>query len=135
VRFQAGLELPLLHFGLWLMAGMRRAGMAGNWARYAGVLKKLSDAFARFGSDAGAMHVEIEGIGKDGRDVRRHWALIAKDGDGPYVPTLASAILVSKLARDQIEYRGACPCMGLLTLKDFSDAMSGLAITMETIQA
>jgi saccharopine dehydrogenase-like NADP-dependent oxidoreductase len=134
VRFQAGLELPLLHFGLWLMAGMRRAGIVGSWARYANVLKKLSDWFIGFGSDASAMHVEIEGIHQDGREVRRRWTLIAKDGDGPYVPTLASAILVSKLARDKIQYRGACPCMGLLTLADFSDAMSGLAITMETTQ-
>jgi len=43
---------------------------------------------------------------------------------------LASAALVSKLARDQIGQRGACPCVGLLNLRDFSNAMAGLAITM-----
>lgn len=130
VRFQAGLELPLLHFGLWLMAGMRRAGMIKNWSRYAAALKKLSDLFIRFGSDAGAMHVEVDGVGQDGLRKRRRWMLIAENGDGPYVPTLASAALVSKLARDQIEQRGACPCVGLLNLRDFSNAMAGLAITM-----
>lgn len=130
VQFQAGLELPLLHFGLWLMAGMRRAGMVKDWSRYATALKKLSDLFIRFGSDAGAMHVEVGGVGQDGVRKRRRWMLIAENGDGPYVPTLASAVLASKLARNQIEQRGAFPCVGLLNLKDFSNAMSGLAITM-----
>lgn len=132
VRFQAGLELPFLHFGLWLMAGMRRAGMVRNWSGYATILKKLSDMFIRFGSDAGAMHVEVDGIAQGGLRKRRRWTLIAENGDGPYVPTLASAALVSKLARKQIEQRGACSCVGLLKLTDFIDSMSGLAITMET---
>jgi saccharopine dehydrogenase-like NADP-dependent oxidoreductase len=130
VRFQAGLELPFLHFGLWLMAGMRRAGMVKNWSSHATALKKLGDLFIRFGSDAGAMHVEVDGMGHDGLRKQRRWMLIAEDGDGPYVPTLASAALVGKLARNQIRQRGACPCVGLLDLQDFSNAMSGLTIAM-----
>jgi len=132
VSFGAGLELPLLHFGTWLMAGMRRAGLVQNWSRHALSLKKLSDLFIRFGSDAGAMHVELDGIGIDGTKQRRRWTLIAASGDGPYVPVLASAILASKLARNQITCRGALPCIGILRLADFRDALCGLAITTET---
>jgi hypothetical protein len=134
VTFGAGLELPFLHFGVWLMAGMRRARIVKDWSRHAVLLKKLSDWFIGFGSDAGAMHVELEGLGKDGVAKRRLWTLIAAQGDGPYVPTLAGAILVWKLARDKIGQRGACPCVGLLTLEDFLRAMSGLAITTETTE-
>jgi hypothetical protein len=134
VSFQAGLELPLLHFALWWMAILRRAGVVEDWSRYAVPLKKLGDLFIRFGSDAGAMHVEIDGLGRDGLAKRRRWVLIASNGHGPYVPTLASAALVSKLARNQIERKGACPCVGLLSFNDFRDSMSGLAITMETLE-
>ncbi|PFH10401.1 saccharopine dehydrogenase-like protein [Collimonas sp. PA-H2] len=132
ISFGAGLELPVLHFGVWLMAGMRRLGLVHNWSRYAAMLKRLSDLFIRFGSDAGAMHVEVTGVGADGTQQHRRWTLIAAEGDGPYVPTLASAALVGKLARRLIDRRGACPCIGMLTLQDFSAAMQGLAITTET---
>lgn len=132
VSFRAGLELPLLHFGVWLMSNMRRAGLVYNWSRHALILKKISDFFIRFGSDTGVMHVEVEGLGTDGEKQRRRWTLIAEKGDGPYVPTLASAALVSKLARHQISHRGAFPCLGILKLADFLDVMRGLAITTET---
>ena len=68
----------------------------------------------------------------DGRPLRRCWTLVALDGDGPFGPTLASAALVAKLARGELAFRGATPCVGLLTVHDFLDAAKGLAITMET---
>ena len=132
VTFRGGLELRWLHFGSWLMAAMRRAGLVRNWSRYSVQLKSASDLFIRFGTDAGAMHVELDGIGKSGAPLRRCWTLVATKGDGPYVPTLASAALVGKLARGEIAFRGACPCVGLLTVQDFIDAMHGLAITTGT---
>lgn len=131
VTFRAGLELPFLHFGVWLMAGIRRIGLVRNWARYASLLKSLSDLFIRFGSAAGAMHVELEGVGKDGVERRCRWTLIAEKGDGPYVPTLAGAALASKLARNEIHQVGAHPCIGMLSLEDFEKSMSGLSIAME----
>jgi saccharopine dehydrogenase-like NADP-dependent oxidoreductase len=132
VTFRGGLELRWLHFGSWLMAAMRRAGLVRNWSRYSVQLKAISDLFLRFGTDAGAMHVELKGIGKDGAALRCCWTLVATRGDGPYVPTLASAALVGKLARGAIAFRGACPCIGLLTVQDFIDVTDGLAITTET---
>lgn len=132
VTFRGGLELRWLHFGSWLMAAMRRAGLVRNWSRYSVQLKSFSDLFIRFGTDAGAMHVELDGIGIGGAPLRRCWTLVATKGDGPYVPTLASAALVGKLARGEIAFRGACPCVGLLTVQDFIDAMHGLAITTGT---
>jgi saccharopine dehydrogenase-like NADP-dependent oxidoreductase len=132
VTFRGGMELRWLHFGSWLMAAMRRAGLVQNWSRYSVQLKTISDWFIRFGTNAGAMHVELDGIGKDGAPLRRCWTLVATEGDGLYVPTLASAALAGKLARGEIGFRGACPCVGLLTLQDFIDAMHGLAITTST---
>ncbi|MDB5935968.1 MAG: Saccharopine dehydrogenase [Massilia sp.] len=134
VSFRGGTELRLLHFGAWIMAAMRRAGLVRDWSRYSIELKALSDLFIRFGTDAGAMHVELTGMGQSGEPLRRCWTLVALDGDGPFVPTLASAALVGKVARGQLAFRGAGPCVGLLTVQDFLDAAKGLAITTETNQ-
>ena len=53
LRFRAGLELPLLHLGLYALSGLTRAGVVKNWAPYAKPLKAISEWFFRFGSDGG----------------------------------------------------------------------------------
>ena len=60
--------------------------------------------------------------------VRLRWTLLALDGDGPYVPTLASIILARKLARGELARVGATPCFELFTLEDFTRALGDLAI-------
>jgi saccharopine dehydrogenase-like NADP-dependent oxidoreductase len=128
IDFRAGLELPLLHLGMSAMALCKRLGLVRDWSRYALPLKKLSDSLRRFGSDAGAMHVEVRGEDLTGASVQRTWILVARNDDGPTVPTLASTALIHKLARGQIAVRGAMPCVGLLELSDFVAQMGGLAI-------
>ena len=132
VRFGAGLELPFLHRGMNLMAWMARAGWVSDWSRHASWLSRASDLFRRWGSDAGAMHVTVEGRDERGEVVFRTWHLVATEGDGPYVPTLAAAALVRKLREGTIA-RGAFPCVGLLTLADFAREMDGLAIRTEVL--
>ena len=114
---------------MWLMAAARRGGLVGDWSRHAPALLGASRWFMRFGSDAGAMHVSVSGIDQGGRSKRLTWTLVAERGDGPYVPTLAAAALVGKLARGQVTQRGATPCLGLLSLPDFESVMDGLALT------
>jgi saccharopine dehydrogenase-like NADP-dependent oxidoreductase len=128
VTFRAGLELRALHAGMNVLAFLRRRGLIRDWSRYAPPLKKISDGCKYFGSDAGAMHVEVRGIDRSGRSAHRRWVLVARQGDGPYVPTLASAALIRKLARGELQAHGAMPCMGLLALDDFIAQMNGLAI-------
>ena len=129
VRFRAGLELPVLHFGMAAMAWLRRAGVVADWSQHAGLLKRISEWTLRFGTDAGAMHVTVSGTDSNRRPIRRCWTLLATDGDGPYVPTLAAAALVGKLARNALTITGATPCIGLLTMKDFDEMMCGLHIS------
>ena len=110
------------------MALCTRMGLVRKWSRYAVALKKISDLLQHFGSDAGAMHVEIRGEDRVGAPVLRRWILVARNDDGPAVPTLASTALIRKLARGEIAARGAMPCVGLLTLSDLVAQMDGLAI-------
>jgi hypothetical protein len=131
VHFGAGLELRFLHRGMNVMAMLSRLGIVRNWADHANILKRMADWFRHFGSDAGAMHVSVTGLDAAGRVVTRKWHLVATQGDGPFVPTLAASALVRKLAAGHIPPVGARPCMGALTLDDFLVESQGMHITME----
>ncbi len=130
VRFGAGLELSFLHLGMNAMAGMTRMGLVDDWSRYASLLKRAADWFESFGSDAGAMHVSVTGELAEGGMATRTWHLAATEGDGPYVPTLAAAALIRKLMGGEKPSSGARPCLGMLTLEDFTKELDGLSIEM-----
>lgn len=130
VRFGAGLELRFLHRGMNAMAWMARAGLVRDWSRHARWLLWLSDRFRHWGSEDGAMHVDLRGTDAGGRAVVRSWTLVAAAGHGPYVPTLAAAALVRRLRAGRPR-TGAGPCLGLLTLQDVAREMDGLAIRMQ----
>ena len=128
VRFRAGLELVALHLGTNAMALAGRLGLVRDWGRHAEWLKRCSDRFMAFGTDAGAMHVTARGVDGQGQPARRTWTLVATDGDGPWVPTLAASALVRKLAAAELPPIGARPCVGVLTLDDFARETSGRRI-------
>lgn len=130
VRFGAGLELPFLHRGMNVLAWLARLGVVSNWAVHAGRLKRMADWFKEWGTDAGAMHVCVTGRGHGDIPQQRDWVLVAGSGDGPYVPTLAAAALVRKLAAGTLECTGARACTGLLSLEDFMIETQGLDIQM-----
>jgi hypothetical protein len=136
VSFGAGLELALLHRGMNAMAMLARLRVVNDWSAYAGVLKRVADAFKRLGSDAGAMHVTVCGDSADGTAHTRTWQLLATEGDGPFVPTLAAAALIRKLrGAEGPSLVGARPCVGLLSLQDFEREARGLHITMSEAAA
>ena len=131
VRFGAGLELAFLHRGMNLMALLAQHGLVRNWAPHAPLLKRAADWFRHVGSDAGAMHVRVTGVTPDGAPLARNWTLVATAGDGPFVPTLAAAALVRRLAAGEPLPAGAAPCLGLLSLAHFEREAAGLHITMK----
>jgi hypothetical protein len=107
----AGLELPALHLGLWLLSWLVRLGIMRSLMPLATPLSAIVAALRRFGSDRGGLRVDLEGnLG------RRTWCLLAEGGDGPFVPVTPAAALVRKLARGETRVRGAMPCLGLLSL-------------------
>lgn len=128
VLFHAGLELPLLHLGMWLLSWPVRWRWLRSLAPAAGAIAWLADRVRALGTDRGGMAVDVAGRLADGRAVTRRWRLIAEAGDGPWVPTLAAVALARGLARGAIPERGARPCVGLLTLEDILAVAEGLAI-------
>ncbi|ROS02050.1 saccharopine dehydrogenase-like NADP-dependent oxidoreductase [Sinobacterium caligoides] len=134
VRFQAGLELPLLHFGMVLMAWLSKRGIVKDWSAHTPAIVKASEWFLRLGSDIGGMRVNLSGLGTDHKPLAIDWLLSATDGMGPYIPTISAIILAKKLIAGTIEHRGAMPCMGLYTLAEFDHEALPLGIVQQTEQ-
>lgn len=128
IRFAAGHENPVLHFGLWKLSWLVRWHLLPSLQTLAPLLLKLSFLFDVFGSSRSGFHMFIEGIGRDGETRReRHW-IIARSGHGPYIPCMPAIIIAKGLARGTIAARGARPCLDQIDLATYRDALRGLDI-------
>lgn len=128
VAFYAGLELGFLHLATWGASWLARWNRVQNWADHAALLKRISGWFSGMGSSLGGMHVALDGLDYSGAPNRLTWHIIADSGDGPQIPCVPSILLAKKLARDELTQRGAYPCMGFFTLKEFINELSGLDV-------
>ena len=126
--FRAGLELPLLHWGLWLASLPVRGGWLTSLAPFARPVRLLAAAFERLGTDRGGMTVEATGTDAAGRAVRGEWSLVAEGGDGPGIPTLPVLAALRALAAGQLA-PGARACAGALTLDQIEAEFAGRRIT------
>jgi hypothetical protein len=129
---RAGHEVPLVHHALRMLGVMVRIGLIRDLAGHARLMQRVAAWFDGFGSNNGAMHVRLRGRGNDGRLQSRTWTLIAENGDGPRIPTMAAVLLTKKLLNVSgyapIASRGAMPAWNLLTLREFEHEWRTLAI-------
>ncbi|EPJ46312.1 MAG: saccharopine dehydrogenase [Osedax symbiont Rs1] len=133
VKFQAGLELPLLHLGMVSMALLAKIGLVKDWASYTDKIVAASDWFIGFGTDSGGMRIDIKGLDHQHQAKHIQWILSAKNGVGPYIPTLAAIILARKLINGEIGKRGATPCLGMFSLQEFDQQASLYHIHHQTL--
>lgn len=118
VTFQAGIEVSILHLGLWFLSLFSRIGWVANWNRFAKPLTIMSEWFSSLGSDSGGMFINLKGKDLDNSVKEINWQLVAEDGVGPNIPTIPIEILIRKLSQKQLE-TGAKPCMGMFSLDEF----------------
>lgn len=129
VQFSAGLELFPLHFGLWGLSWLRRLGLPLPLERWAGLFLSASNLLNRFGSADGGMHLHLTGRDHKGSIKKLKWYIIAKDEDGPHIPTVPAIILAKQIARRQFSRKGAMACVGLVSLDDYLAELAGYAVT------
>ncbi|TQV85603.1 KR domain-containing protein [Aliikangiella coralliicola] len=134
VRFQAGLELALLHRTMEMMAWLAKKKWVKNWAPLAPLIFKISQGFNFFGSDIGGMRVQLDGINHNNQQQQTQWTLIAENGIGPFIPTFPSIILANKLIAGDITDYGAKPCLNLFSLTEFDFIAGPLGIYNKTIR-
>lgn len=126
VTFRAGAELGFQNWALWILSWAVRWGWLGGLGGLSRLLMSLQSLTAWMGSDRSAMTVRLFGISR-GQRVERRWTLIANEGDGPEIPTLAIAPLVARILRGK-EPSGARDAGEALTLADYDPTFDELAV-------
>ena len=122
VDFRAGLELGLVRYGLAAFAFVRRRIPFPVTHRLVRAFRLAADILSPFGTGTGGMSVTVTTA------THRHsWRLLAEDGDGPYVPTIA----IRALLRRATLPTGATPALEIVTLAELEAAMSDLAIRFD----
>lgn len=127
-EFFAGLELPVLHLGLWLLSLPVRWGWLPSLLPFARPMLRIAKCLLPFGTDKGGMTVAVRGLDAAGEPTTASWALNADSNRGPYVPVLAAVALARKFRDGAVTFRGASPCVGMLLLSDFEDSFARLGI-------
>ena len=128
VEFYAGLELSILHVGLWLLSWPVKRGWLNSLLPLHRPLRWTADRLHPLGSDRGGMLVDVEGINADGRPMSYRWRLVAEKGQGPFVPAAPAAALVARLARGESLPAGAYPCLGILDLGEILAQVAHLPV-------
>ncbi|KPL54040.1 hypothetical protein ABB55_18990 [Prosthecomicrobium hirschii] len=129
--FKAGLELPVLHFGLWALAQWARLPFVGSLTGLAEPLRRMALWLDRLGSDRGGMLVEAVGTEAAGRRVRAVWQLVAEAGSGPTIPTLPAVAALKVIAAGKILPR-ADIAAGRIPLDAIEAEIERLPITVTT---
>ena len=130
VRFYGSQELRLIHINIRILAWLQKHGLVKNLQNHAKLLSRIGTLLGRFASERGGMYMHIFGVNKDGQPISRQWNLIAADGDGPFIPTLAAEILVRRwLQEDPVS--GARPALSEISLAEFEHVFSSLSIKSE----
>jgi len=134
-EFVAGLELPVLHLGLWLLSFAVRWGWIGSLRPWSAALLWVAQRLRRLGSDRGAMVVAAEGRDALGEAAAGKWTLDATTNLGPLVPVIPALALIRRRRDGWTPEPGAYPCSGILTLGELEDVLDELGIAYSTVPA
>ena len=125
VSFHAGFASAPGHLCVWAASQLTRLGVIQSLLPVVAPVHAVSQWLEPFVSDKGAMFVSLEGVSMDGQALKLNWHLVAAQNHGPYIPCGAAIALATKLAQGDKLPHGAMPCMGLLTVQEYLDALKG----------
>ena len=129
VTFHAGFASAPGHLAVWLASTLVRLGLVSGIVPLAPPMHVLSKWLEPLTSDRGAMYVSLEGIDPYGAPLKLTWHLLSAQNHGPYVPCGASIALARVLAQGKMLPKGAMPCMGLLSVDQYLEALEGFDLT------
>ena len=130
VTFRAGTEIALQTFGLWLLSWPIRWFNLGPATGLAPILLPLQRLTRALTDDRSAMSVRLTGLIGHGFFERR-WTLVADDGDGPEIPTLAAVLLAEEVLAGAMP-PGARDAGRLLDLAQFEPLFASISVRHET---
>lgn len=129
LRFSAGHEVKLLHFGTWMLSWAVRLRMVRSLTPYAERLLNLSFLFDPLGSDKSGFHMFLSGTDHDGRPMTVRIFMVARQVHGPNIPCMPAIILAKRIAADESIEPGARPCLDLIGLDELLGSIQHLDIT------
>ena len=133
--FRAGLELSVMHIGLYLAGLFVQARILRSLTPFARPFRWMPERLKRFGGDRGGMVVGASGSDAAGNPVRAIWSLVAEGGDGPMIPTLPALAAIRALADGSLSRSGASPCVGVLDLDRISREFAPYRISTQLTSA
>ena len=132
VTFRAGTELGFQMLALWLASWPVRWGRLESLSRARSWLLPLYRLAGRIGGERSAMAVTLAGM-LDGRRVERRWTVVAEQGQGLEVPTLAAELLAGDILEGGID-PGARTAASSLSFDRFEPALAELPLRHETVE-
>ncbi|MCC3862123.1 saccharopine dehydrogenase family protein [Pseudemcibacter aquimaris] len=130
VRFYAGTEITFLHIGLWLLSWFVRLRIFKSLRPAAKLFVNIANKFDWIGSSNSAFHMILKGKGKENENKSEKVYILAKEGDGPFIPCAPAIILARKIAFGLMEKSGAMPCVGLIDLDEYMSELKDLNIKL-----
>jgi Domain of unknown function (DUF4166) len=130
--FRAGPEFAFQVLGIWALSWLVKWRIIPSLSALSGWLRYLQAPTNKLGSDRSGMVLEVKGFVGD-QALARRWTLIAEDGDGPEIPTLAAVILADMIADGKVK-PGAGDASTLVDLPQFQPQFDGLAIYHERVE-
>lgn len=124
IRFQAGLELKFLHLMLWMMSGLVKVKLFPSLQSLAPSLLKIAKLFDWIGRDDSGFFMALSGLGKNAKSKKILFELVAHQGDGLFIPSMPAIIMAKKIASGEVSKVGATPCVDLITLDEYLNALS-----------
>jgi uncharacterized protein YbjT (DUF2867 family) len=130
VLFRAGMELGVMNYALAVFSWLRgRLGFGvSEW--FITLLLWIAKLLGPFGTDAGGMSVEV--TLRDAQGWRRRvWRMVATQGEGPFIPAVASRVAL----RDPGSIpAGARPAVAAVSLAAIEAGMADLAVVTEVLE-
>lgn len=106
VSFSAGLESPIEHFGVILLANLSKWGLPIHHPivskKLASLLHKVRFMIKPFTTGRGGMMIRAKGLNTKGAYQVSEYELIAEDNHGPNIPILPTAAVLGKLLNENI---------------------------------
>ena len=127
VRFYGSPEMRIIHISIRVLAWLQRHGIVRNLQKHAKIFAKIGTWLGRFASERGGMYMLLTGLDGDQRPINMQWNLIASQGGGPYIPTLAAEILIRRWTVTPPP-AGARPAVSQISIAEFEQAFSTLSI-------
>lgn len=123
--FRAGPEFSFQLLTLWLLSWPVKWGWVRSLSPLARWLRPLQRFSANLGTDRSAMSIALKGR-SGGGFIGRRWTLIAEDGHGPEIPTMAAQLLARAVAEGRAP-AGARSAAAELSLSDFVPLLDALS--------